>query len=85
MEEYIPTVLRKNFRALPRYEEKWAVGIDDKQGGYGMIHGPFATELEALEIVGQDSSAIIHFLKDGSHKIAWLWDDDRWKKIDPEQ
>jgi hypothetical protein len=76
MKEYIPTSIRPP-TPLPR-EEQWAIGIEHSRGCFGMTEGPFKTELEALEIVGQAKSRIIHFLPDGADVICWWWAGDRW-------
>jgi hypothetical protein len=76
MKEYIPTILRK-VDILPR-PERWGVGISDGKSGVGMTDGPFETELEALETVGQPGSEVYHFLPDGTCLVTWHWEVDRW-------
>lgn len=78
MKEYIPHTLRAGVRTPLGHEERWTVGIEDNHGSYGVTHGPFATELEALEIVGEENAKIIHFFEDGNHEVSWSWKEDRW-------
>jgi hypothetical protein len=59
MKEYIPSILRNNKPIISK--EGWGIGFKDKTGCYGMTHGPFFSEVEALEIIGEKGSYLIHF------------------------
>ena len=87
--EYIPTALRESNEPKEPRKEMWVIGIrwtkrknkktsDDL--GYGISHGPYDTELEALEVIGDKKSRIIHFYTDGTYEIVWYWRKDRWIK-----
>ena len=60
--------------------EAWAIGL---RGAFGLLAGPFYSEKEALETEGEDGQYIIHFLPDGTDELAWIWEKDRWKRVDP--
>ena len=62
---------------LPR-KECWGVGLLKSPHEFGMTDGPFSTESEALEIIGDERSRIIHFLSDGSAETTWWWGEDCW-------
>jgi len=76
MKEYIPTTLRNPPK--PEIDEAWGIGIEDNRNDYGMTHGPFSTEIQALECIGEENARLIHFFKDGSYEIVWTWKEDRW-------
>ena len=79
-EEYIPTALRPS-EDQPR-EERWGIGCYDGSGGVGMKYGPYPTELETLEEVGEKGDLIFHFLPNsGVAKVVWRWRNDRWRKV----
>ena len=59
-------------------EEMWGIGIQHGRYEIGMTHGPFRTEVEALEIVGEVGACIVHFLPDGRDEVVWHWSKDRW-------
>ncbi len=79
MNEYVPTSLRES-TIIERKEERWGVGIEHNPGEFGMSHGPFLTENEALESIGIRKSRIIHFRLDGLSEVIWYWRKDRWIK-----
>jgi len=81
-DEYIPTALRQEefLRPEPR-PEAWAVGLEHDIHEHGMTDGPFPTEEEALETVGERKARIVHFFSDGTHEIVWAWHKDRWVRI----
>lgn len=39
--------------------ERWGIGVKNRKGGFGMIHEPFLTEAEALDIHGHDGEYIL--------------------------
>ena len=79
MKRYIPSSLRKTI-PLEKKEEKWGIGSKMMEEGIGMHHGPFETEEEALEIVGEVRWRIYHFQTNGVDKKIWRWStkEDCW-------
>lgn len=73
---YVPKSLRV-LDQVPR-PEVWAIGIDRGEGSYGMTHGPFQTEEEALDTVPQLDSVIVRFHPDGTQTFPWRWADTCW-------
>ena len=68
---YKPRSLRQKEKTQ---EEAWVICVSEKVSESGATDGPFSTEIEALNTVPEyDNSHIVHFFKDGSHEITWLW------------
>ena len=57
-------------------QEAWAVGIKYSPEEHAMTNGPFPSIVEALDVVGQENSRILHFLGDGTKEVTHLWVDD---------
>ena len=80
--EYIPTALRQGELLKPEPRpEAWAIGLDHSHGSHGMTNGPFNTELEALETIGERKARIVHFFPDGTEEVVWAWHKDRWVRV----
>lgn len=73
--EYIPGSLYH--KQEPR-KLAFAIGIERKRGSFGMTDGPFDTEEECLETIGQRGSRIIRFNEDHTETLLWWWRKDRW-------
>jgi len=78
MKEYIPTSLREqptegNFR-----KESWGIGIKDEDGNYGMKYGPYFSEGEVLDEIGEKGDRLIHFKSNGKSEEIGRWHTDRW-------
>jgi len=80
MDEYVPIALRQESWSMAKHPEAWGIGRLDGHGGMGMTHGPFDSEEEALETVGERGERIVHFFPDGTDKVVWRWKLDRWVK-----
>ena len=78
IDSYTPSSLRKS--SLKRRQEMWGIGIRYAPYEFGMIHGPFKTEADALEVVGEKRACIIHFRSDGTDEVVWYWRKNQWKK-----
>lgn len=70
---YQPTSIRTPV-VKPDRPVKWGIGIPAEHNSVGMIAGPYDTELEALENVGDVGQVILLFTGQDD-KIAWRWDD----------
>ena len=79
--EYVPTALRET-ASLPR-KVAYGIGIEHVPGSFGMTHGPFSREADALDIVPADDAVLIRFNSDGTHDIEWRWAGDKWVTPNP--
>ena len=78
--EHIPLSLRP-MEKEPR-EERWGIGCFIGGIGVGMKYGPYPTEDEILEEIGEKGDMVFHFLKDSDDvEIVWRWRNDRWIKV----
>lgn len=77
--DYIPKVLREA-QPYPGNREAWSVGIEIKANEYGMTHGPFWKEIEALDTIGERGGRIVHFYPSRRSRVEWWWHNFRWVK-----
>jgi len=81
-EEEITSYTPSSLRETPPKERKemWGIGIRHAPREIGMTDGPFETEVEALETIGERKACIVHFCTDGTDEIVWYWRKNQWRK-----
>ena len=77
-EYYIPKILRPNEWGIGKRREAWGIGPKD---GEAMTAGPFDSEAQALEWLGERGERIYYFPCEGGQQMIWAWRKDRWIKI----
>lgn len=79
---YVPEVLQEP-EPQPKLEliECWAIGQEDKIGAFAMSYGPFSSEKECLETVGERGYRILHYNPRGAVEITWGWHNNRWVRF----
>ena len=80
MKHYQPTILREQEVIKPR-QKAWAIGLPEFNNECAMEAGPFTTEIEALEWIGNTNSLIYYFPQYGDFKITWKWAEDHWESL----
>ncbi|MCI0422269.1 MAG: hypothetical protein L0312_24080 [Acidobacteria bacterium] len=65
---------------LPR-PLRYGVGIQEKPGSFGMLHGPCERLQTCLDVYPDDDRAcVVRFNTDGSDEVIYRWMGDYWER-----
>ncbi len=83
MTTYIPKKLRSPLPVVLENRIAWSIGKEDQSTGLDMVAGPFFSEEEALDEIGDTGLSLYKIEKDSTDK-TWEWDDTNfyWKKVE---
>lgn len=67
----------------PPPKKKYGVGIQENGAVIGYTYGPYCTQAEALDCLGEYHGVIVCFFTDGTEKIIYRWasQDNNWERI----
>lgn len=82
MKTYIP----KSLRPVPKKERpaRFAIGVSDHKGHYGMLYGPEDYAEPLLDIVPREDAGTPMILRLDGNGITtelWRWDQNAWVEV----
>jgi len=61
----------------------YAIGIPDKNGGFGMTHGPVNSIKEVIDITPEDPTSVIISFESNGEQVLYTWNQNNqvWESI----